>query len=380
MAITDLTGTKWVLNEYPPYSGLLDTTFTLNFNSNSNSYNSLYIDQDGANEENYYITLRYGSTRVYFEGVYDLNTVDDTTYWIDSAYRLIEITGGTDATNATLIAWLQANATQVEVTDLTGTTWYLNQTIPAGRANGNIGTKSFNFTSNYMSFIGFNNGQGGNYNVLYYVKENESIAAYSQKYIPPLTSPTWADEAYRTISITSGTDVTNPDLIVWLTNNATYQEPTPTKTFDLTTLNLSVGTHTIKVKARGTGYADSNFSNSVSYTVAASGYEVSITVQNGVHTGDWEYTKIYDDFDEFSPSGNELGSISTANGSTTVRTATGKICVVLQGAFIGGSSESYSSTGGVSIVDRAWDSGVIQYNAIVSADGTLVISGIDFDE
>jgi len=46
-------------------------------------------------------------------------------------------------------------------------------------------------------------------------------------------------------------------------------------TLDLTTLNLSVGTHTIKVKAKGEGYGDSAFSNEVSYTVAASGYSVS---------------------------------------------------------------------------------------------------------
>lgn len=39
------------------------------------------------------------------------------------------------------------------------------------------------------------------------------------------------------------------------------------KTFDLSTLGLSAGTHTIKVKARATGYRDSNFSNSVSYVV-----------------------------------------------------------------------------------------------------------------
>lgn len=37
--------------------------------------------------------------------------------------------------------------------------------------------------------------------------------------------------------------------------------------FDLKTLGLSGGTHEIKVKARATGYRDSNFSNSVSYVV-----------------------------------------------------------------------------------------------------------------
>jgi len=46
-------------------------------------------------------------------------------------------------------------------------------------------------------------------------------------------------------------------------------------TLDLSTLNLSVGTHTIKVKAKGDNYQDSAFSNEVSYTVVDSGYSVS---------------------------------------------------------------------------------------------------------
>ena len=37
------------------------------------------------------------------------------------------------------------------------------------------------------------------------------------------------------------------------------------KTFDLSTLNISEGTHTITVKARASGYTDSPASNSVSY-------------------------------------------------------------------------------------------------------------------
>ena len=41
------------------------------------------------------------------------------------------------------------------------------------------------------------------------------------------------------------------------------------KTFDLTTLNLSAGTHEIIVKARASGYADSEPSNAVSYVVEA---------------------------------------------------------------------------------------------------------------
>lgn len=39
--------------------------------------------------------------------------------------------------------------------------------------------------------------------------------------------------------------------------------------FDLSTLNLSDGTHTVTVKAKADGFAESNFSNEVSYTKAS---------------------------------------------------------------------------------------------------------------
>lgn len=41
----------------------------------------------------------------------------------------------------------------------------------------------------------------------------------------------------------------------------------PTATFDLSTLNLSAGTHSITVKLSGEGYRDSEHSNAVQYTV-----------------------------------------------------------------------------------------------------------------
>lgn len=47
--------------------------------------------------------------------------------------------------------------------------------------------------------------------------------------------------------------------------------------FDLTTLDLADGVHTIKVKAKASGYNDSEFSNEVSYTKAPAGYKLTIT-------------------------------------------------------------------------------------------------------
>ena len=46
--------------------------------------------------------------------------------------------------------------------------------------------------------------------------------------------------------------------------------------FDLATLDLADGTHTVKVKAKASGYIDSEFSNEVSYTKAPAGYSGTI--------------------------------------------------------------------------------------------------------
>lgn len=51
------------------------------------------------------------------------------------------------------------------------------------------------------------------------------------------------------------------------------------RTFDLSTLGLSAGTHSITVKARASGYEDSDESNAVSYTVGTQ--EITITSTSG---------------------------------------------------------------------------------------------------
>ena len=49
-------------------------------------------------------------------------------------------------------------------------------------------------------------------------------------------------------------------------------------TLDLSTLSdITDGTHTVKVKAKASGYNDSDFSNEVSYTKEPSGFKLTIT-------------------------------------------------------------------------------------------------------
>lgn len=93
--VVDLTGTTWVWNDSNIASSG-SSGFDINFNSNNLSFTSIgdSIDSDEA--------IYYGNLAVYDAGV-----------WQANGYKTIEITGGTDVTNATLVAWLEANATQV---------------------------------------------------------------------------------------------------------------------------------------------------------------------------------------------------------------------------------------------------------------------------
>lgn len=94
MPITDLTGTKWLINERLNTSN--EFTYSLNFISNSNTYTSIELITG------FFDQLNYGLWIVFEDGM-----------WQNEAYRTIEITGGADATNTNLIQWLQENATQI---------------------------------------------------------------------------------------------------------------------------------------------------------------------------------------------------------------------------------------------------------------------------
>lgn len=92
MAISDLTGTTWILNDNLSY--FLNGPFAIDFTSNNNSYSYLYFAQSAQR-------LSYDSLLVYYN-----------SWQVDNTYKTITITGGNEATDASLIAWLEANAVQ----------------------------------------------------------------------------------------------------------------------------------------------------------------------------------------------------------------------------------------------------------------------------
>lgn len=115
------------------------------------------------------------------------------------------------------------------------------------------------FTSNGSTFAKFA-VEGSNF---YYLNaSNNGVNAYL------FGINFWnSGEAYRDIDFGSTPQTISDTLYNYLVANAAKEETQTT--FDLSTLNLPAGSHTITVKAKGDGYRDSDASNAVTYTSSA---------------------------------------------------------------------------------------------------------------
>lgn len=148
----------------------------------------------------------------------------------------------------------------------TGETWELN---PEWHGN------SYNFTG--LSFL----SNGETFSSIKVVGDDGGDTInYDDKYIVYCQDDgyvNWAaGSAYATITFLTPPTGT---LLTWLQENGTKQ---PSKlSVDLTTLsswsNLSSGSNTIKIVAKGTGYRDSEKSAGVNVTKPSNGYTVTIT-------------------------------------------------------------------------------------------------------
>ena len=246
MSVNDLTNTIWRLNEeieyfpdgrdFTNYFNDETDSYNLNFTSNSNNYTTLTCQA----VEDEYCCLKYGNQVV-------LN-YDDMGYsgWTSNNYRIVQITGGSDATNLTLISWFEQNAVQVQ--DLTGTIWRFDNNLDIADGTYN-NTYYINFTDNENnSWTSMNIDAGseedegdpedpdddtynewqdltfGNQN------NNDSRIVYDgswQYYV----DGNW-DYTGCIITITGGTDTMDPALAQFLNANA-VQQSAPAPSVDL---------------------------------------------------------------------------------------------------------------------------------------------------
>lgn len=126
----------------------------------------------------------------------------------------------TSTTTATLIVGSYTPPTGGFNIDLTGTTWVINaNSITYGTS---IGTFSINYTSDgYTTYNLLDLFGTSNYDIYY----NDTDDKYSSHvYGPSSGAPNWiGTEGQKTISITGGSDASDPALVAWLLTNATKQ-------------------------------------------------------------------------------------------------------------------------------------------------------------
>lgn len=313
MAVSDLTNTTWVFDDAADVKTAADyviVSYNINFTSNNSNYTLLKFDNDPIEPEMFYNTL----------GVYSANNSEGIYWWDAGEYKVIEITGGTDVTNATLIAWLEANATQITISDLTNTTWLLNNSFALPQ-NLDI-SYAINFTSNNNTFknIYLDDDYGeDNFMISYYTADNQTIYVYDS------FDGGWTNQAYRTIEITGGTDVTNATLISWLEAHATQQGGGSTGTVLKIYSNDERAT-AYDIYVQGGTYVTPTKLATVQRTPTPSGYNITCTIQE-YYIGDKQYLRFYDGQDSSGTLLYESTGTVLATSPLTLTSTTGYIYV-----------------------------------------------------
>ena len=158
----------------------------------------------------------------------------------------------------------------MSITNLTGTTWVFD--VSKNLNHAALNGQTFEFSVNYITNGKQSDGtavsyQGTTIKIVIdgYGRGQVHIAWANGENQQIHNGITWSWFYQKGLSITfeGGTDANNATLIAWLEDNAVRQ--INGILFDLSTLALSAGTHTITVKARGTGYISSPASNAVVY-------------------------------------------------------------------------------------------------------------------
>lgn len=127
MALTDLTGTTWALNDaLTSYAGgsysrkvynvnMTTDTALHTYDGDASTFVVLEVGYDGGGECN--VAWLYTSTTASFDSRATLARGNDTKSlpdtWSDKFSGTFTITGGTDATNSDLIAWIEDNCTSM---------------------------------------------------------------------------------------------------------------------------------------------------------------------------------------------------------------------------------------------------------------------------
>lgn len=176
MAVSDLTNTTWYFNQWPNINNTAD--YYINFTCDGDTYTRLSTDSDDMYID--YYSQSTGTVHVY-----------GMMGWNDEGWRTITITGGNDVTNATLIAWIEANAeqqsgstakTQVGTSTIAkkmfGTTPIAKEVVNGVTVYEASAPATYTATFN-AGYAGYDEGGGG----VVYIKLNTAPTHYEYDYI-----------------------------------------------------------------------------------------------------------------------------------------------------------------------------------------------------
>lgn len=150
--MTNLTGTKWLINENPSCNGSV-TKYSINFHWSNDETRTFTNFTVGGNS-----IIQFLAPTLLI--VYQQGT------WYNTTTRTIEILGGTDTTNSNLINWMQANATPVIVTY--NVTYSIQNATCTPETIQSGGTLTFQITPNNGYLYPSNVVVNGTYNKVTY--------------------------------------------------------------------------------------------------------------------------------------------------------------------------------------------------------------------
>jgi hypothetical protein len=190
MSVTDLTNTTWVFNSGVYVTSAFNTIY-INFNSYHNNYTSISFNNNMG-------TLKYNNTIVYDE--------ENIGGWMLEDFQEITITGGTDATNSTLISWLQQNATQQSTTKTYKLGWRLKSTPSVNY------TVAFSFNESHTGdreYLRIYDGENISGTLLYEytgtgVTPSTSVTCTTGK-LYLIISNSWSNSYIQQVTVNSGT-------------------------------------------------------------------------------------------------------------------------------------------------------------------------------
>lgn len=285
------------------------------------------------------------------------------------------------------------------ISDLTGTTWVLNtpytgsiaSTITSYNVNYTYFSPQYNHIENadYIVIPPSSNGSSplwlntdGELSGAIYNPDQDTPIGWNDRYLSEETwcnysgsggnSQVW-DATITFDSVDAGADATNSTLISWLEAHATQQSSQ--LSVDLSTLsgwsNVSSGSHTLKVKAKATGYQDSALSAGASFVKGGTTYTVNLRADDGYGAVPGHAP---DGYVKYRVNGSTVGMITTYGVSTTL-TGVGQLEINCN--YNGGFINELRAPDESFITDLSYDGDVwvdvSEYLATIAAESYVVI-------